>query len=164
MNLHYINIEGIKTKREIIHQVDGSVILAFDKNEVILIEQTHFPQGKILEIPGGKIEKNESPRKAAIREFEEETGYKVKNLKHLVTIIPNVGYSTLKIHCFFTTKVIKMKKIIHKDDDEFIRVIRKDFEQVLDLIKKRKILDGKTIAACLMYESKFWSRHKNTFN
>ncbi len=99
-------------------------------------------------------------KKAAAREFEEETGYKVKKIKHLVTIYPNVGYSTLTIHCFVCTKVEKIKKPKIKDDDEFIEVVKINFEKLLQLIKNGKILDGKTIAAALMYESKFWEKHK----
>ena len=160
MNIHNLKIEGKKIRREIIEQTDGAVILAFDGTKVILINQNHFPQGKLLEIPGGKIEKNETPRKAASREFEEETGYKVKNMKQLVTIYPNVGYSTLTIHCFVSTKVEKIKKPKSKDDDEFIEVVKINFEKLLQLIKNGKILDGKTIAAVLMYESKFLEKQK----
>ena len=47
-----------------------------------------------------------------------------------------------------------------KDDDEFIEVVKINFEKLLRLIKNGKILDGKTIAAALMYESKFWEKHK----
>ena len=81
-------------------------------------------------------------------------------MKHLVTIYPNVGYSTLTIHCFVSTKVEKINRTKSKDDDEFIEVVKINFEKLLQLIKNGKILDGKTIAAALMYESKFWEKHK----
>lgn len=81
-------------------------------------------------------------------------------MKQLVTIYPNVGYSTLTIHCFISTKVEKVNRPKPKDDDEFIKVVKINFEKLLQLIKNGKILDGKTIAAALMYESKFLEKHK----
>ena len=69
VNIHNLKIKGKKVKREIIDQVEAAVVLAFDGNDVILIKQNHFPQGNLLEIPGGKIEKGENPKTAASREI-----------------------------------------------------------------------------------------------
>jgi 8-oxo-dGTP pyrophosphatase MutT (NUDIX family) len=43
-------------------------------------------KGKEIEIPGGKVEKSESPRDAAVRETLEEVGIKVKNIQNLTNI------------------------------------------------------------------------------
>ena len=155
VNIHNLKIGGKRVKREIIEQFSAGVILAFDGNEVILIKQNHFPQGKLLEIPGGKIEKGENPKQCAIREFEEETGYQAKNVKHLLTLDPNIGYSTLSIHCFVASKVKKIKKLKPNNENEFIEVIRMNFKKLLKMIKNGKIIDAKTICAALVYESKF---------
>ena len=154
VNIHNLKIEGKKVKREIIEQFSAGVILAFDGNDVILIKQNHFPQGKLLEIPGGKIEKGENPKQCAIREFEEETGYQAKNVKHLLTLDPNIGYSTLTIHCFVASEVKKIKKLKPNNENEFIEVIRINFKKLLKMIKNGKIIDAKTICAALVYESK----------
>ncbi len=158
VNIHNLKIKGKKVKREIIDQVDAAVVLAFDGNDVILIKQNHFPQGNLLEIPGGKIEKGENPKTAASREFSEETGYQAKKIKHLLTFYPNVGYSTLTIHCFVASEVKKIKKPKPNDEDEFIEVKRMNFKRLLGLIKSGKITDLKTICAALIYESKFFGK------
>ena len=158
VNIHNLKIEGKKVKREIIEQFNAGVILAFDGNDVILIKQNHFPQGKLLEIPGGKIEKGEEPKKCASREFEEETGYQAKKIKHLLTIDPNVGYSTLSIHCFVASEVKKIKKLKPNNENEFIEVIKMNFKKLLKMIKTGKIIDAKTICAALVYESKFMDK------
>ena len=119
VNIHNLKIEGKKVKREIIEQFNAGVILAFDGNDVILIKQNHFPQGKLLEIPAGKIKNGEGPKQCAVREFEEETGYQAKKVKHLLTMDPNVGYSTLSIHCFVASEVKKIKKIKPNNENEF---------------------------------------------
>ena len=158
VNIHNLKIEGKKVKREIIEQFNAGVILAFDGNDVILIKQNHFPQGKLLEIPGGKIEKGENPKQCAVREFEEETGYQAKKVKHLLTMDPNVGYSTLSIHCFVASEVKKIKKLKPNSENEFIEVIKMNFKKLLKMIKTGKIIDAKTICAALVYESKFMDK------
>ena len=160
VNIHNLKIEGKKVKREIIEQFNAGVILAFDGNDVILIKQNHFPQGKLLEIPGGKIEKGENPKQCAVREFEEETGYQAKKVKHLLTMDPNVGYSTLSIHCFVASEVKKIKKLKPNSENEFIEVIRMNFKKLLKMIKTGKIIDAKTICAALVYESKFMNKNQ----
>ena len=158
VNIHNLKIEGKKVKREIIEQFNAGVILAFDGNDVILIKQNHFPQGKLLEIPGCKIEKGENPKQCAVREFEEETGYQAKKVKHLLTMDPNVGYSTLSIHCFVASEVKKIKKLKPNSENEFIEVIKMNFKKLLKMIKTGKIIDAKTICAALVYESKFMDK------
>ena len=158
VNIHNLKIEGKKVKREIIEQFNAGVILAFDGNDVILIKQNHFPQGKLLEIPGGKIEKGENPKQCAVREFEEETGYQAKKVKHLLTMDPNVGYSTLSFHCFVASEVKKIKKLKPNSENEFIEVIKMNFKKLLKMIKTGKIIDAKTICAALVYESKFMDK------
>ena len=158
VNIHNLKIEGKKVKREIIEQFNAGVILAFDGNDVILIKQNHFPQGKLLEIPGGKIKKGENPKQCAVREFEEETGYQAKKVKHLLTMDPNVRYSTLSIHCFVASEVKKIKKLKPNNENEFIEVIRINFKKLLKMIKTGKIIDAKTICAALVYESKFMDK------
>ena len=158
VNIHNLKIEGKKVKREIIEQFNAGVILAFDGNDVILIKQNHFPQGKLLEIPGGKIEKGENPKQCAVREFEEETGYQAKKIRHLLTLDPNIGYSTLTIHCFVASEVKKIKKLKPNNENEFIEVIKMNFKKLLKMIKTGKIIDAKTICAALVYESKFMDK------
>lgn len=56
--------------------------------------------GKLWEFPGGRIEANESPEQAIVREFMEETGLAVRVTDNLGII--RHGYTSYKIHlhCF----------------------------------------------------------------
>lgn len=51
-------------------------------NNVICIEYKKNDIG-FIDIPGGKIEDNENSVQAAIREFKEETGINITNLKKI---------------------------------------------------------------------------------
>ena len=68
-----------------------------------------------LEFPGGVREKEESPDQAAIREFYEETGYKLKNAILMGSMFASVGTSNEKYYFFegFLTDKIKNIRIIN---------------------------------------------------
>ncbi len=54
-------------------------------NKVIVIKykSNNVYQNEYLDIPGGKIEDNETAKEAAVREFKEETGLLIKNLRSI---------------------------------------------------------------------------------
>jgi 8-oxo-dGTP pyrophosphatase MutT (NUDIX family) len=57
----------------------GAGVLLFDNQKRLLIVKPSYKPGWI--IPGGVIEKNESPLAAVLRETEEEIGLRLKNIK-----------------------------------------------------------------------------------
>jgi ADP-ribose pyrophosphatase len=67
--------------------ISAAVILALDEGEVILIEQYRVPLGRnCLELPAGLIgddTEGEAAETAAIRELEEETGYRAAAMTDL---------------------------------------------------------------------------------
>lgn len=88
---------------------------------ILRCQDTYFMQkrvdtgvwGKLWEFPGGRIEKDESPEQAIIREFMEETGLAV-NVTDNLGIIRH-GYTTYRItlHCFALELADKAKKTAH---------------------------------------------------
>jgi ADP-ribose pyrophosphatase len=66
--------------------ISAAVILAVDEGEVILIEQYRVPLGRnCLELPAGLVGDGcgEAAETAAIRELEEETGYRAGRMTDL---------------------------------------------------------------------------------
>lgn len=67
--------------------IGAAVILAIDEGHVILVEQYRVPIGsRCLELPAGLIgdsEEGEAVEAAAIRELEEETGYRAEHMVDL---------------------------------------------------------------------------------
>ena len=148
-----VTIEGRKVRREIIDHPGAAAILAFDeKGRVILVRQHRFPHGYILEIPAGTLEKGESPKCCALREIQEETGYKAKGMTRLITYYPSVGYNTEAIHCFVASGLTPVKMKL--DTDEFITVKKMDLSRLIKMIKSDKIIDSKTICAVMVYAAK----------
>jgi ADP-ribose pyrophosphatase len=91
-----------KKKRELYHsfkQNDYVSILAFTKEKNYLLVKQYRPAINkfTLEIPGGLVDRGESPLKAAKRELKEETGYVVKDINYLGSFFADVGRLEKKI-------------------------------------------------------------------
>lgn len=154
LNIYEITVRGKKHKREIIEHRGAAAILAFDENnKVILVKQHRFGHGYILEIPAGTLEKGERPKTCALREIQEETGYKASKLTHLITYYPSVGYNKEAIHCFVAKNLQKISGQ-SLDEDEIMSVVKMDLKKLLNLIKAGKIIDSKTICATLTFALK----------
>jgi len=153
LDTYNLTIEGRKVRREIIKHPGAAAILAFDeKGKIILVRQHRFPLGYILEIPAGTLEKGESPKRCALREIQEETGYKAKKMTHLITYYPSVGYNTEAIHCFVASDLTRVKTKL--DTDEFITVKKMELPRLIKMIKSGKVIDSKTICAVMVYAAK----------
>ena len=153
IDVYDLTIEGRKVKREIVKHPGAAAILAFDENDrMILVRQHRYPHGYVLEIPAGTLEKGESPKACALREIQEETGYKAKGMTHLITYYPSIGYNTEAIHCFIASGLTRVKKKL--DTDEFITVRKMELPKLIKLIKSGKIIDSKTICAVMVYAAR----------
>ena len=143
---------GNESIREIVKHNGGAAVLCLnEKEEVLLIKQYRYAYNEtIYEIPAGKLEKNENPYDAALRELEEETGNKASSLKELGKIYPTCGYSNEIIYLYLAQNCKKTKT--HFDEDEFITSEFVPLNKVKKLIKDGIIKDAKSICAIYYYE------------
>jgi len=154
LNVYNVKIEGRKVERAMVEHRGAAAMLGFDeKGRVILVKQHRFPHGYVLEIPAGTLEKGEKPLTCAHREMVEETGYKAKKMTHLISYYPSIGYNTEVIHCYVASGLKKVAEI-DPDNDEFISVVKMDLQKLINMIKKGKIEDSKTICTVLIYAAK----------
>lgn len=141
---------GEKSVREVVTHPGGVCILPLLDGKIILEKQYRYPFNKeILELPAGKLEKGEEPYSAALRELEEETGYRADTLISLGGMYPSVGYTNEVIHLYAAENLIKSER--HLDYDEDIDLCMLEQEKVLEMIKNGQICDAKTIVCILKY-------------
>ncbi len=160
VNLEISEVElpdGKHQKREIIRHSGASAVVALDDdNRLLLVRQYRVAAAKImLEIPAGLLNPLEDPMTAAIREFQEETGYKPTNIQPLGGFHPAPGYTTEFIHLFFATDLVESH--LPGDEDEFIEVERLTFDEAMNLINTGEITDAKTIIALLLVAQRLGS-------
>ncbi len=137
---------GNESVREIVRHAGVSAIVIYDENRLVLVKQYRKAVDNYLfEIPAGKIEKNEDPIDAAIRELEEETGYKADALELISKFYSSPGFTDEIIYIFLARNVLKGNE--KRDDDEFIEVYKVTINEALEMIINGEIQDAKTIIA-----------------
>lgn len=138
-------------KKEIVEHSDSVGIVALDdKENIILVEQFRVATGNsLLEIPAGKIENDETPKVAALREMNEEIGY-TGRLSPLFQSYLAPGYDTEKMHFFLASELKVSEKRLPQDYDEEIRIKRMTLDSAFRKCISGKIIDCKTIAAVMM--------------
>lgn len=146
--------DGKKSKREVVHHNGGVCIVAVDDDGKILMErQYRYAMKKIIfELPAGKLEKNEDPKEAGIRELKEETGATAKTFEYLGKMYPTVGYDDEIIY-FYLAKGLTFGEN-HFDEHEFVEVERHDVKELLSMIKNGEMKDAKSVFAITTYALK----------
>lgn len=138
--------ENIAYREILEHPGAVGIVGITNAGKIVLIKQYRKAiELEILEIPAGKLEKNEHPYDAAIREFEEEAGYKASNVKFLFDAYMLPGCSDAKIY-FYIAKDLKLVSP-DRDDDEFIEVLEFDISEIRRMLSLNKFVDAKTIIA-----------------
>jgi len=120
-------------------------VVAFTPEGKLLMVKQYRPalKQKIIEIPAGLVDPNEDIEKAAIRELEEETGYKAKKMTKVCEYFRSPGISSSKMYIYHAENLIKTKQNL--DEDEFLEVLEIDVKDIDEILKTP--LDGKTIYA-----------------
>lgn len=152
ISLHLQDVElpnGKHSKREIIKHPGAVAILAItDDKKIVMVEQYRKAlERTIVEIPAGKLEKDEEPVLCARRELEEETGYECANLEWLTSFYTSPGFADEIVHVFLAKGLTKKENSAPLDEDEFVKLEELTLEESLRYIKEQKIYDAKTIFA-----------------
>lgn len=86
------------------------------------------------DIPGGKIEEEETPEQTAIREMKEETGLKVRNLKYKGNMIIEYPNRIFDFDVFITNESEGEPQEFEENTSEWI--------EINELLQKEKILSN----------------------
>lgn len=108
-------------------------------NQVILVRQFRPGPNEILnELPGGYVDKDETPEQAALRELLEETGYE-GNAK-LIAEAFDCAYSTMKRYCVVVTECEKITEQ-KLENNEFAEVTLVPLEKFKKILRSGKNTD-----------------------
>jgi ADP-ribose pyrophosphatase len=120
--------------------------------QVVLIRQfRHAADGFIWEVPAGRLDGGEPPESCAARELEEETGMRARRLERLTTIHTTPGFTDERIHLFLADGLEPGAE--HREADEFMELHTLRWAQVLRMIERGEIVDGKTLVSLLFVQT-----------
>jgi GDP-mannose pyrophosphatase NudK len=154
----YIKSDGRQQTqtREVYDRGNGSVILLYNKEQksVILTRQFRLPtfvngnnDGMLIEACAGLLD-NDNPEECVRRETEEETGYKISEVRKIFQAYMSPGSVTELLHYFIgeynqSMKLSEGGGIEHEEEN--IEVLEIPFEKAMKMIETNEIMDGKTI-------------------
>ena len=125
------------------------ILLQNNKKEILFIKSLRYTTQKIeWELPAGQIEKREKILDAAKREVEEETGFKVKNLKHIYTFLSSVCMSNHTVYIIFGKIKTQSQKDFDKDEIKETYWLSKT--RIEKLIRQKKITCGVSLIPILL--------------
>ncbi|MCS7461598.1 NUDIX hydrolase [Paenibacillus doosanensis] len=143
---------GETAQREIVKHPGAVAVLALKDDKMLVVEQYRKPLEKSqVEIPAGKLDPGEAPLEAAIRELEEETGYRAGTIRPICSFYTSPGFADEILHLFAAEELTKGE--VRLDDDEFLECEALTLEQAQQYIREGRISDAKTITAVYAWQA-----------
>jgi GDP-mannose pyrophosphatase NudK len=149
------NGEELTQSREAYDRGNGATILLYNKalHTVILTRQFRLPtfvngnkSGMLIEACAGLLDLD-NPEDCIRRETEEETGYRISQVRKIFDVYMSPGSVTEILH-FFVGEYTNDQKV-HEgggvDEDENIEVLELDFDKAYGMIQAGEVRDAKTI-------------------
>ncbi len=150
-----VDEDGFEIRRGIVRHDGSAVMMAVDeRRRILLVRQYRLPAGRYLwELPAGRLDPGETPLRAARRELKEETGYRARKWKKLLSYYPTPGYVSEKMTIYLATELVEGEATPMGDERIECRWFTE--EELDERIRAGKIADGKTIIGFLT-----WKRYR----
>lgn len=147
---------GRRNERDVIRHNGSVVILAIDSSKskrdpwIVMERQYRHAANQFLwELPAGKIDDGETPLEGAKRELIEETGYRAKTWRPLVEYFASPGFLGEAMKVFVAEGLTAGDAQPEEDESIELRLVK--LSEVLKMIDKGAIQDGKTLTSVLLY-------------
>ena len=142
---------GGTASREIVKHPGAVAVIPLLGDKMIVVEQYRKPLEKSqVEIPAGKLDSGEEPMKAALRELEEETGFRTDNIRLVSSFYTSPGFADEIIHLYIAEDLVK--GAANPDEDEFLDCEAITLEQAQQYMREGRIGDAKTIMAIYAWQ------------
>ncbi|MGK7890851.1 MAG: NUDIX hydrolase [Leptolyngbyaceae cyanobacterium] len=133
----------------------GSVTIIAERSDGKILMQKEYsypPQKRLYQFPGGKIEPQESPENAAVRELIEESDLKANQIQEIGKYLPDNRRSAAYMYVFHAHDLSPMKG--DRDPEEYIESFWFEPDDLNQMIRTGEIENCHILAAWKLYESK----------
>jgi ADP-ribose pyrophosphatase len=151
--------DGVEVTREVVCHSGSAVVLPrLRDGRVLLVRQFRYPARRMLwELAAGCIEPGETPTQAARRELQEETGYRARTFKPLLSFFSSPGFLDERMHLIQASGLTRHQA--RPEPDERIRLGWFTPRQLRRMLCTGQIEDAKTLVGLLaLLFSKIWKK------
>jgi ADP-ribose pyrophosphatase len=126
-------------------------VVGVHDNKILLVRQYRFLIGDYSwELPGGTIERNESPEVGLARECLEETGFRPEDLRLLLVYYPGLDNVDNRTSIYLSQRMRPVRPFV-ASPSEVSEIGWFSLDECLGKVFKHDILDAMTIAGLLAY-------------
>lgn len=159
LDIYKDTMEFANGKREewdfVSHRMGAAAILpVLPDGRLLLVRQyRNALERETIEIPAGcRDSLTEDTSVSAVRELEEETGYRSKKVSFLLSLRTTVAFCDEFVDVYLAEELEPGEQ--HLDDGESIEAEAYTLEELCQMIYQGKIQDSKTVAAITAYAAK----------
>ena len=128
-----------------------NIVAVTSDDHLVLVRQYRQGTGEIsLEVPGGIVDDDESPEATAMRELEEETGYRGRHAVMLGRLRANPAFldNSLEVAAVLDAELVGATSF---DESEEIELVLEPVDAIDHLIDSGKITHAYSVLSLLLY-------------
>ena len=142
---------GLRATREVVTHPGSVVVLpVLDNGRVVLVRQyRHATRQYLWELVAGRMDPEETPKRAAARELLEETGYRAKRFSVFLDVFPTPGFVEERMFILLAEGLTAGEA--QPEEDEKIEARAYSLKELKQMMQRGRLRDAKSVAGILYY-------------
>jgi len=142
---------GLRATREVVTHPGSVVVLpVLDDGRVVLVRQyRHATRQYLWELVAGRMDPEETPKRAAARELLEETGYRAKRFSVFLDVFPTPGFVEERMFILLAEGLTAGEA--QPEEDEKIEARAYSLKELKQMMQRGRLRDAKSVAGILYY-------------
>ena len=130
-----------------------TVIPVLDDGRLVMIRNARIAVARtLLEFCAGKLERDEDPALAAVRELEEECGYSAGRIEKLGMFFTSPGFADEIMHVFLADQLTEVPRRLELGEEIDVELVASS--ELERRVRDGELVDGKSIAAWALWQTK----------